>query len=93
MIRAGLDKTAFVGTSVVTAIIVDTVRITVYGYAFSFDKISGDVADMVKVAILAAFLGAYIGVRLLEKVTLRLVQLMVAALMIVIGSGLASGLI
>ena len=93
LIRAGLDKNAFVGTSVVTAIIVDTVRITVYGRAFHFGSISGDVADMVMVAIVAAFLGAYIGVRLLKKVTLRFMQLIVAALMIVIGSGLVSGLL
>lgn len=93
LIRAGLDKNAFVGTSVVIAIIVDTVRITVYGRAFQFGSISGDVADMVMVAIVAAFLGAYIGVRLLKKVTLRFMQLIVAALMIVIGSGLVSGLL
>lgn len=93
LIRAGLDKTAFVGTSVVTAIIVDTIRISIYGYAFRFDKITGEVADMVKVAILAAFIGAYIGVRVLEKVTLRFVQLMVAALMIAVGAGLASGML
>jgi uncharacterized membrane protein YfcA len=48
---------------------------------------------MVVVAIVAAFLGAYIGVRLLEKVTLRFMQLVVAALMIIIGSGLVSGLL
>jgi uncharacterized membrane protein YfcA len=79
-------KKAFVGTSVVTAIIVDTVRITVYGRAFQLGSISNDIADMVAVAIVAAFLGAYIGVRLLEKVTLRFMQLVVAALMIIIGS-------
>ena len=93
LIRAGLDKTAFVGTSVVTAIIVDTIRISVYGYSLQFDKISGDVADLVKISILAAFFGAYLGVRLWEKVTFRFVQLVVAALMIVIGLGLAGGLI
>jgi uncharacterized membrane protein YfcA len=93
LIRAGLDKKAFVGTSVVTAIIVDTVRITVYGRAFQLGSISNDIADMVAVAIVAAFLGAYIGVRLLEKVTLRFMQLVVAALMIIIGSGLVSGLL
>lgn len=93
LIRAGLDKTGFVGTSVVTAIIVDTIRITVYGRAFQFGNIGDDVADMVKIAMLAAFVGAYVGVRLLENVTLRFVQLMVAAMMIVIGVGLAGGLI
>jgi uncharacterized membrane protein YfcA len=90
LIRAGLDKTAFVGTSVVTAVIVDTIRISVYGYTFAFGEIRG---DTVGIAIVAAFIGAYVGVRLLEKVTLRFVQLTVALLMIIIGIGLAGGLI
>ncbi|MFQ6004125.1 MAG: TSUP family transporter [Woeseia sp.] len=93
LIRAGLDKTAFVGTSVVTAIIVDTIRIAAYGHAFQFTEIAGDVADMVKVAMLAAFVGAYVGMRLLERATLRFVQLTVAAVMAVIGTGLAGGII
>jgi uncharacterized membrane protein YfcA len=93
LIRAGLDKTAFVGTSVVSAIIVDTVRISVYGYTFVFADLSGEIAGLVAVSIIAAFIGAYAGVRLLQKVTLRFVQLTVAALMVVIGIGLAAGLI
>jgi uncharacterized membrane protein YfcA len=93
LIHAGLDKTAFIGTSVVTAIIVDTIRISVYGYTLRFGGITGEVVDMVVIAIIAAFLGAYLGVRLLEKVTLRFVQLAVASLMIAVGIGLAAGMI
>lgn len=92
LIRAGLDKTAFVGTSVVIAIIVDTVRIGVYGYTFVFADLDGNLTGLVAVSIIAAFIGAYAGVRLLEKVTLRFVQLTVAALMTMIGIGLATGL-
>lgn len=93
LIRAGLDKTAFVGTSVVTAVIVDTMRIGVYGYSIQFDDLTGRIAEMIIIAMLAAFAGAYIGVRLLDKVTLRFVQLMVATLMIAVGAALASGFI
>lgn len=96
LIRAGLDKNAFVGTSVVCSVIVDTLRIAVYGFAFA----GGEALDLdprlrqtVAVAVIAAFSGAVIGVRLLQKVTLRFVQLCVAWLMILIGVGLAAGLL
>lgn len=94
LIKAGLDKTAFVATGVVTAVIVDCVRLTVYGASYfttRFDAVPDDVAGLVIAAALAAFLGSFIGARLLEKVTLRVVQLIVALGMIVIGSGLAAG--
>jgi len=42
---------------------------------------------------LSAFLGAFAGARLVRKVTLRAVQLVVALAMIVLGAGLASGLL
>lgn len=94
LIKAGLDKTAFVATGVVAAVIVDCVRLTVYGvsyYSTSITALPEAVVGLVIAATLAAFLGAFIGARMLEKVTLRVVQLMVAAGMIAIGAGLAAG--
>ena len=67
-----------------------------YGTAFQaggWQVLQGENASLVLAATLAAFLGAYIGKRLLKKVTLHFVELTVAALMILIGAGLASGLI
>ncbi len=96
LIRAGLDKNSFVGTSVVCSVIVDTLRITIYGLAFfgNTDWLSDPhLRQTVLVAIIAAFSGAFIGVRLLQKVTLRFVQLTVATLMLLIGAGLALGLV
>lgn len=96
LLKAGLDKDAFVATGVVAAVIVDTVRLLVYGlsfYATNFSAIGGDVASAVVTAIIAAAIGAYVAARLLEKVTLRLVQLVVAVMMILVGLGLASGVL
>lgn len=97
LIRAGLDKEQFVGTSVVCSVIVDSLRIAVYGAGL---YAAGGLLDSderllpaTAVAVLAAFAGAFIGVRLLGKVTLRFVQLAVAWLMIVVGAGLAAGLL
>jgi len=97
LIKAGLDKQAFVATGVVSAVMVDTVRIGVYGTAFATSGLgaamSGPAAPLVLVACIAAFLGAYLGKRLLGKVTLLAVRRVVAIGMIVIGVGLAAGLV
>jgi hypothetical protein len=96
LIKAGLAKEAFVATGVVSAVIVDTVRLSVYGASYfitSFEAVPGEIAGLVISATLAAFLGAFVGKRLLGKVTLRTVQIIVAACMIGVGGGLAVGLI
>lgn len=94
LIKAGLDRTAFVATGVVAAVIVDFVRLTIYGASYfstRVDALPKDIVGLVIAATLAAFLGAFIGTRLLEKVTLRAIRLIVALGMIGIGSGLAAG--
>lgn len=96
LLKTGLDKEAFVATGVVAAVIVDTVRLAVYGLSFyteSFSVLTADVTGVVGTAIVAAFTGAYLGTRLLKKVTLGFIQLVVAAMMVVIGLGLASGIL
>jgi hypothetical protein len=47
---------------------------------------------LILAATLAAFLGSFIGARLMKKVTLRAVQIIVGGMLIVVGAGLASGL-
>lgn len=96
LVRAGLDKDAFVGTSVVSTVLVDIARLVVYGFSFYASAIVAlerAVVGPVIAAMLCAFLGAYLGARLLEKVTLRFVQVVVAAAMIAFGAALAAGLV
>jgi uncharacterized membrane protein YfcA len=96
LIKAGLDKQAFVATGVVCAVIVDCVRLSVYGTSYLTDRLDAlppGVAGLVISASLAAFAGAFLGARLLQKVTLRTVQLVVATGMIGVGTGLAAGLL
>jgi uncharacterized membrane protein YfcA len=95
LIKAGLSKEAFVATGVVSAVIVDAVRLVVYGVAFlgeHFAK-SQELAMPVAVGTVSAFLGAVFGKRLLRNVTLRAVQLVVAVMMLLVGGGLAAGLV
>lgn len=95
LIKAGLSKEAFVATGAVAAVMVDAVRIGVYGsgtLAVHLEQ-SRALAVPVLTATLFAFLGSYFGKKLLTKVTLRSVQLTVAGAMLIIGAGLALGLV
>ena len=96
LIKAGLSKQAYVGTGAACTVLVDAVRLTVYGAAFQaggWQVLQGENGGLVLAATLAAFAGAYVGKRLLRKVTLRFVELTVAGMMVLIGAGLASGMI
>jgi uncharacterized membrane protein YfcA len=96
LIKLGLSKESYVGTGAVCTVVVDLVRITIYGFAFqtTWDTAAGSRSGaLVLIAAFSAFLGAYLGKRFLKKVTLRKVELTVAIMMVVIGAGLASGLL
>lgn len=75
--------------------IVDAVRLVVYGVGFFVAQAahSQQVIRPVVVGVVCACLGAFVGKMLLPKVTLRAAQLTVAMMMIVVGSTLAAGLI
>lgn len=92
LIKAGLEKEAFVATGVVLAIMVDLSRMVIYGIGVSAH--SDAVAwPLVIGASISAFIGAYVGAKVLKKVTLRSVQLVVSALLIVVGGGLIAGVL
>ncbi len=96
LIKAGLSKEAFVGTNAVSVVIVDTVRLFAYGVSFhtaSWAALPEGLGPLVGAATLAAFAGAFLGARLLKKVTLKFVQIIVTGMMIVVGAGLAAGLL
>lgn len=95
LIKAGLGRDGFVATGAVCAAIVDMVRLSVYGAGFigaGFGG-SGELVLPVVIGSLFAFLGAWMGRRLLTKVTLRGVQLTVAVMMLIIGAALVAGLV
>jgi uncharacterized membrane protein YfcA len=96
LIKAGLEKEAFIGTGTVSAVVVDLARLFVYGlgfYSASFSHINAEVGGLVMAATLAAFLGAFLGARLVKKITLHTVQLIVGVMLMLAGVGIASGLL
>lgn len=80
LIRLGLSKEAFVGSGVVIACLVDLTRLGVYAAKFSAADIGAN-AGLLAAATASAFLGAWGGARLLEKVTVAAVQKTVAVLL------------
>ena len=95
LLKSGLSKEAFVGTNVVCAVIVDLVRLLIYGVVFYSTRFADvwDAGPLLVAATLAAFAGAFLGRKLLNKITLRTVQWIVGIMLVLVGVALAAGLI
>jgi uncharacterized membrane protein YfcA len=92
LLRAGLDKRAFIATGVSIAALVDLTRLGVYAPRFLAADFARNGA-LLAAAALAAFAGAALGNRLLSKVGLRSIEIAVAALLLVVAIGLGSGVL
>ncbi len=92
LLKAGLTKESFIATGVVIALMVDIPRIVMYGVTLPGLHLGGN-RSLLTAAILAAFAGAWLGNRLMRKVTLRLVQVLVAVMLLAIAAALGTGLI
>jgi hypothetical protein len=92
LIKAGLAKETFIGTAVVVSTFVDFTRLSVYASRFTKSGLTDNIT-LVICATLSAIAGAYIGNKLLKKVTLKFLQMTVAIMLIIISLALGSGLI
>ncbi len=91
LIKSGLSKEEFVATGIATACLVDITRLGIYGFSSLHTDTFANLSIRT-VASLCAFVGAYLGSKLLTKVTLGVVQNIVSILMfftaILIGMGI-----
>ncbi|HXG01271.1 MAG TPA: TSUP family transporter [Bacteroidota bacterium] len=92
LIRAGLSKEAFVATGIVIACLVDLTRLGVYARHLAVAGLEKNAVLLIAVT-LSAFLGAFVGNRLVKKVTMKAVQSTVAAMLFLISLLLIAGLI
>ena len=90
--KAGLDKETFIATGVAIAVLIDITRTFVYIRHVATVGI-GTNWNLIYAATIAAFIGVYVGSQLMEKMTLRFVQIIVGIMLIVIGFLLGIGLI
>ncbi len=97
LIRAGLNKEKFIGTSVVSAVVVDVSRLTVYGVTFfskNFEILKNQVGiGLITAAILVAFLGSFIGSRMVKKITMNTIKVIVGIVLLLLAFALGSGLV
>jgi uncharacterized membrane protein YfcA len=92
LMKVGLSKEAFIGTAVVVSTFVDFTRLGVYATRFEKSGLIENL-DLVIWATLSAISGAYLGNKLLKKVTLKFLQVLTAILLILISIGLGSGML
>lgn len=87
LIKLDLKKEVYIATGVGIALLVDMTRIPVYLSSFDLEKLQEEWV-IIALATLAAFIGAFIGKRLIPKITLDFVHRLVGILMIAMGIAL-----
>jgi uncharacterized protein len=91
-LRLGLSKVQLIGTGTAVAILIDLTRLPVYFK--SADSFNYDTSKYyLLVAIISAFLGSYLGNQFLKKMTIPMVQKVVALCLIVYSIALMIGLV
>ncbi len=94
LIKSGLNQKQFIGTSAVCSVIVDFVRIIVYGvvaYKGQIGNLKG-MQGLVIAATLSAFLGSYLGSKFMDRVAFGLLQKIVGTMLILLGLAIVLGL-
>ena len=90
--KVGLSKEAFIATGVVIACMIDVSRMSVYFTNIS--KVKDNLNfNLLFIATLAAFIGVYVGNKLVKKITIATIQKIVAGMIIVFAIGLGFGII
>lgn len=83
LIKLNLPKESFIATGTAIACIVDIARMSVYAFTFDFIHVQNN-SWVLLIAVLAAFLGAFIGNKLLKKTTIGFLKWFVTIFMITI---------
>jgi uncharacterized protein len=92
LLKTGLSVESFIATGVVIACLVDLSRLGVYSTRFIDSGLCGHL-DLLASASISAFAGAWIGNRLLKKVTIHVIQTGVSILLFAIALALGLGII
>lgn len=92
LLKAGLSKEQFIATGVVLAVLVDLARLSIYGWDVSSAQAELD-WPLIFCACIAAFAGAFLGAKLVKKITIRSIQLAVSAMLALVAVGLIAGVL
>lgn len=100
LLRAGLTREQFVGTTNVISTLVDLARLLMYAAGFAWLSQAQDYSvltsprmlALVAAACAAGFLGSLVSARYLRNVTMRGIRLLVALLLFAVAAALAAGI-
>lgn len=90
--KAGLTKEEFIGTSNAIALIIDLARISVYVKTLDLVALQNEKGLLIT-GVVFAFTGTYFGKEMLKKTTLKGIQRIVGALLLILGLSFVLGLI
>jgi uncharacterized protein len=97
LVRANLTKEQFIGTRTVGAVLVDVPRIVVYAWALGAADLrvlrEHRGIELVVAASGAAFVGSFVGSKLVKKVTMRLVRRVVGVALLLMAGALGAGIV
>lgn len=92
LVKLNFTKNQFIATGVMIAILVDVTRLSVYFADFTSSGLTQNLPTLVASA-LSAFAGAYIGSKLLNKVTYKNIQRFVTAMLLTLAVLLGAGIL
>ena len=92
LMKCGLTKESFIATGIVLACLVDAARIPVYSKNFLSQTFTENLS-IVLTAVGGAFLGVFLGSRLVKKITLPIVQKIVSGTVIILALLIGSGIV
>ncbi len=92
LLRCGLSKEGFIATGVAIACLVDASRLLAYSTKLAAADLQTN-SGLLITAVVAAFLGAFVGTRLIKKVTIQAIQTLVSLMLFGLAGLLAAGLI
>lgn len=92
LIKAGLSKEAFVGTTVLVSTCVDLTRLSMYSTKFLDSGLSEN-WQLVLIATASGIAGSFLGNKLLKKVTIHFLKITVALLLVGLSLALGAGIL
>ena len=92
LIKMGLKKEVFIGTTVVISSFVDLTRLSVYSLNIMNIDLS-DYSSLAFFSISSGVIGSFLGHKVLKKITYKYIRLLVAWLIILLALGLLLGLL
>jgi len=92
LIKANLSKESYIATGVVIACVIDITRLSVYA-THVFNPSTLQNVPLLLAATLSAFVGAYIGNKLVKKITVKFMHYLVAGMLVIFGLLLGCGII